>query len=90
MPGADVFGHDIYDPTPYHTAFLEYTILLPELKPGRHQLPRVTVDTNRDGADDAHSEIPVMDIYHVNRAPVANAGGPYIGYENSAITFNAD
>jgi len=89
VPGSDVFGHDINDPTPYNTVFLEYRLLLPELGLGRHYLPRATADTNHDGTDDAHSETPAMDIYHVNRAPIPDAGGPYFGFENAAMTFDA-
>jgi hypothetical protein len=67
---------------------LKYRLILPVLKPGRELLPRTTVDTNHDGINDAHSAKPILDIYHVNRPPVPDAGGPYVGYEGKSITFD--
>lgn len=76
IPGADVRGHNLMDPTPYQHVLLKYKLVLPELTPGRHFIPRAAVDTDHDGTIDAQSEKPLLEIYHVNRAPIVNSGGP--------------
>ena len=88
ISGADVGYKPMNKPSPYHHILLKYRLILPVLKPGRELLPRTTVDTNHDGINDAHSAKPILDIYHVNRPPVPDAGGPYVGYEGKSITFD--
>ncbi len=92
LPAANVTGRtggDMGTPSPYNSVKIRYQLKSPRLPAGRLELPRATVDWNHDGAVDAHSAIPVLDVYRVNEPPVANAGGPYVGVEGSPITFNA-
>ena len=88
IPGADIAYKPDNKPTPYHHVLFKYKLLLPVLKAGRQYLPRSTVDTNHDGADDAHSAKPLLDVYHVNTPPVADAGGPYSVAENTPVIFD--
>ncbi len=88
IPAADVNGHDILDPTPYNFMIIKYKLVLPALSVGRHMLPRLTTDTNHDGAIDAHSAQPILDIYHVNRPPIPDAGGPYVAFEGQSVAFD--
>jgi len=88
LSGADVGYKPINKPSPYRHVLLKYRLILPQLKPGREYLPRSTVDTNHDGVNDAHSAKPLLEIYHVNVAPVADAGGPYVAAENTPVNFD--
>ena len=82
-------GEEFGLPTPYNGVKLRYKLETPRLAAGRMELPRAEVDWNHDGAVDAHSAIPVLDVYRVNQAPTANAGGPYQGVEGTPIQFDA-
>jgi len=88
ISGADVGNKPINKPSPYHHVLLKYRLILPVLKPGREMLPRATVDTNHNGINDAHSAKPLLEIYHVNRAPLAEAGGPYAVAEDTPVKFD--
>ena len=88
--GADVTGKsDLSTPTPYNGVKIRYKLETPRLAAGRLGLPRAEVDTNADGAVDAHSEIPVLDVFRVNTAPTAIAGGPYLFSEGTPFQFDA-
>lgn len=89
VDAADVTYHSTEDPTPYHTIFLNYTIVSPWLKVGRYFLDRAQADVDRDGTNDAHSARPLLEVYRVNRPPVPDAGGPYEVNEGSDTLLNA-
>ena len=89
LPAADVTGKDLNAPTPYQGIKLRYQLQTPRLHAGRIELPRAEVDTNADETVDAHSEIPIVDVFSVNRAPTAVITGPFTGVEGSPIQFDA-
>jgi len=90
ISGADVSqSSGMNQPSPYHYVFLNYTLILPRLAADRYFLPRAVVDVDGDGQDEAESEKPLLEIMSANRAPEANAGGPYMALEGTAITFDA-
>jgi hypothetical protein len=93
VAGANVTGlvdGDLADPVAYESAFLRYDVRTPDLEPGRYFLPRATVDVDGDGAVDAHSAEPLVEVTaSPNEAPVADAGGPYAGVEGEEIVFSA-
>ncbi|MCK4456501.1 MAG: hypothetical protein KAW39_02040 [Thermoplasmata archaeon] len=86
---ADVSGHYKEDPTPYNTVWLTYTLVTPKLLVGRYFLPRAYADADHDGSNDSHSAKPLIEVYRVNKPPVANAGGPYEAEEGSDILLDA-
>ncbi len=92
IPAADVTGRsgdDFAQPTPYHGLKFRYQLETPQLPAGRIDLPRAEVDANHDETIDAHSAIPVLDVFSVNNAPTAALGGPYSGVEGTPVTFDA-
>lgn len=89
VPAADVSNHDDLTPTPYHTAWLSYTLVTPKLFAGRHFLPRAYADVDHNGLDDSHSARPLIEVYRVNKPPAATAGGPYEVDEGTDILLDA-
>ena len=89
LPGADVNGKPLDTPTPYHGIKLRYKLESPHLPAGRIELPRAAVDTNADETVDAHSEIPIVDVFSTNQAPTAVLTGPFTEFEGSPIEFDA-
>ncbi len=79
----------LQNPTKYDSEIISYTIKTPQLSEGRHSLPRAFVDHNDDVNNDAESAKPLLEVYHVNQAPVAKAGGFYYIPEGTTATFNA-
>jgi hypothetical protein len=79
----------LQDPTDYDTDIITYTIKTPMLAEGRHFLPRAFVDHNNDVNNDAESAKPLLEVYHVNQPPVADAGGFYYSQEGSILTLDA-
>ena len=77
------------DPTDYDTELITYKIITPILDEGRHFLPRAFVDQDDDADNDAHSAKPLLEVYHVNEPPVANAGGFYYIQEGNTLTLDA-
>ncbi|MEE9115319.1 MAG: hypothetical protein V3U09_00280, partial [Thermoplasmata archaeon] len=75
-------------PTIYDTEFISYTVITPVLDEGRHFLPRAFVDHDDDVNNDAHSAKPLLEVYHVNDPPVANAGGFYYVQEGNTLTLD--
>ncbi|MEE9507091.1 MAG: PKD domain-containing protein, partial [Thermoplasmata archaeon] len=89
VSAADVSFHDDLTPTPYHTVLLSYTLVTPKLLAGRYFLPRAYADVDHDGSNDSHSAKPLIEVYRVNKPPVANAGGPYEVDEGADILLDA-
>lgn len=90
IPAANVADKsDLSTPTPYHGQKFRYQLESPHLTPGRLEMPRAEVDTDADGTVDAHSDVPVVDVFRLNNAPTAALGGPYTGVEGTPITFDA-
>jgi hypothetical protein len=89
LPAADITGKDLSGPTPYPGIKLRYQVETPRLPAGRVELARAEVDTDADEIVDAHSAIPIVDVFSVNTAPTAVLGGPYMGVEGSPIRFDA-
>ncbi len=79
----------LQDPTDYDMDFITYTMKTPILPEGRHFLPRAFVDHNNDVNNDAESARPLLEVYHVNLAPIARAGGFYYVQEGSTATVDA-
>jgi hypothetical protein len=77
------------DPTEYDTDLITYKIKTPVLDEGRYLLPRAFVDQDNDVNNDAHSAKPLLEVYHVNEPPVANAGGFYYVQEGNTMTLDA-
>lgn len=77
------------EPTLYDYELISYRIKTPILSEGKHFLPRAFVDQDDDINNDAESARPVLEVYHVNSPPVANAGGFYYVQEGSTVTFDA-
>ena len=89
VPAADVSGLNGWDPTPYNTVVLSYTLVTPKLFAGRHFLPRAYADVDHDGLDDSHSARPLIEVYRVNKPPAATAGGPYEVDEGTDMLLDA-
>ncbi|MEK6850921.1 MAG: PKD domain-containing protein, partial [Candidatus Thermoplasmatota archaeon] len=90
LPAADITGWVAGDaPTPYPSRKYAYEMSTPHLMPGRTNLPRAMVSANNDFTAEAHSALPVMDVFAVPMPPVADAGTSYEGYEGDTITFSA-
>ncbi|MCK4444252.1 MAG: hypothetical protein KAW09_06895, partial [Thermoplasmata archaeon] len=79
----------LQDPTEYDSEIIAYTIKTPLLSEGEFFLPRAFVDHNDDVNNDAESARPLLEVYHVNQAPVAKAGGFYYIQEGTTATFDA-
>ncbi|MFQ5883999.1 MAG: PKD domain-containing protein [Thermoplasmata archaeon] len=77
------------EPTEYDYEFIRYLMKTPNLDEGRYFLPRAYVDQNNDGVNDAYSAKPLLEVFHVNDPPVADAGGPYVGQEGTTLTLDA-
>jgi PKD domain len=75
-------------PSAYEPVIRSYTLVSPALDAGRVELPRARSDIDGDGAPDANSAAPLIDVVPVG-VPVPDAGGPYTGYEGSTILLNA-
>ncbi len=73
-------------PTPYTTVTRFYTLVAPALYGPAVELPRLLSDMNRTGTPDAHSA-PIL--VEGNLAPLADAGGPYVGKEGTPVRLNA-
>lgn len=76
-------------PADYDYTFITYVLRTPELEEGRYFLPRAYVDNEGDGRNDAHSAKPLLEAYHINNPPTANAGGYYYVPEGSILTLDA-
>lgn len=79
----------LQDPTDYDMKIITYKMKTPMLTEGRHFLPRAFVDNNNDVNNDAQSARPLLEVYHVNLPPVADAGGFYYSQEGSVVTLDA-
>ncbi|TET89226.1 MAG: PKD domain-containing protein [Methanomassiliicoccales archaeon] len=77
------------EPTEYDHEFITYVMRTPKLDEGRYFLPRAYVDQNNDGVNDSYSAKPLLEVFHVNDPPVADAGGPYGGQEGTTLTLDA-
>lgn len=77
------------EPTDYDYEIIKYVMRTPNLDAGRHFLPRAYVDHNDDGWNDAHSAEPLLEVFHVNDPPTADAGGPYYTQEGNTLTLDA-
>lgn len=89
LDGAIPYYSEWNRPADYDSELITYVLRTPELNEGRYFLPRAYVDNEDDGYNDAHSAKPLLEVYHVNQAPVADAGGYYYIPEGSTLTFNA-
>ncbi|MFQ6128942.1 MAG: PKD domain-containing protein, partial [Thermoplasmata archaeon] len=89
VDAADVGTHLYLDPTPYHTVFLNYTLITPKLSVGRYFLERAWADVDHDGTNDSYSARPLLEVFWVNKPPIPNAGGPYIASEGEIVHFDA-
>ena len=90
LPAADITGRNPSGvPTPFVSRDFGYRMTLPHIHPGRVSLPRSQVSVGADFTAEANSEMPVMDVFRVERPPVAIAGGPYEANEGDSIAFSA-
>ena len=90
LPAADVTGMFAGEaPTPYVSRLFSYKVTTPHLAPGRAVLPRAQISAAADFTAEAHSEVPLMDVFRVPLPPVADAGSAYEGVEGDTITFTA-
>jgi hypothetical protein len=88
-PAVDTIPGSYLEPTDYDTEYISYKTITPVLDEGRHFLPRAFVDHDGDVNNDAHSAKPLLEVYHVNDPPVANAGGFYYVQEGNTLTLDA-
>lgn len=77
------------DPAIYDTELITYKMKTPILSEGRYYLPRAYVDHDSDSSIDAHSAKPLLEVYHINEAPIPDAGGFYYVKEGDTLTFDA-
>lgn len=80
---------DLRLPTAYETVERSYALVSPALRTGVHILPRAASDMDRDGAWDAHSAPIRIEAVPTTRAVVAEAGGPYVGWEGDVVRLDA-